>query len=93
MNDVIAEFRALRASVARHWLAAPAAATAKRLDELVRFDEAVDQALTESVAHYSAGLARTRDLFVGILAHDLRTPLGAVTISAEYLLRQDDQDC
>ncbi len=88
INDVVAEYRALRASVVRHWLGDPGTA-AERLDELVRFDEAVDQALTESVARYSAGLARTRDLFVGVLAHDLRTPLGAIAMSAEYLLHQE----
>jgi signal transduction histidine kinase len=89
LNDVVAEFRALRASVVRHWLAATDADGVGRLTELVRFDEALDQALTESIARYSAGLERARDLFGGILAHDLRTPLGAITMSAEYLLRQE----
>jgi signal transduction histidine kinase len=90
LNDLVAEYRALRASVARRWRAQATTDVAVRLDELVRFDEALDQALIESVARYSAELTRTRDLFVGILAHDLRTPLGAISMSAQYLLRQED---
>ncbi|SFU23978.1 sensor histidine kinase [Paraburkholderia aspalathi] len=60
------------------------------LDELVRFNESVDQALTESVRRYSDGLTRTRDLFEGILAHDLRSPLQAMVMSAGYLLEVAD---
>ena len=32
LNDVVAEYRALRASVIRHWLAVPELATTERLD-------------------------------------------------------------
>src|SRR3954467_11667725 len=53
--------------------------------ELVRFDEALDQALTESIAHFSSRLTRYRDLFVGVVAHDLRTPLQAVAMFAEAI--------
>jgi signal transduction histidine kinase len=86
LDDVVAEFRALRASVVRHWLDLPSEDATARLNELVRFDESVDQALTESIARYSTSLARVRELFVGILAHDLRTPLGAIAMSAQFLL-------
>ncbi|KVM84633.1 hypothetical protein WT05_15610 [Burkholderia stagnalis] len=57
---------------------------------MVCFDEAVDQALSEAVERYAAGLERTRDLFVGILAHDLRTPLGAIAMAAQLLMQLDD---
>jgi signal transduction histidine kinase len=90
INDVVAEYRALRASVARHWMPVCPDGNRLRLANLVRLDEAIDQALSEAVARYSSELERTRDLFVGILAHDLRTPLGAIMMSAQYLMRLED---
>jgi signal transduction histidine kinase len=55
------------------------------LTEMTRFNEAVDQALAESVARYSDEVARSRDTFLAILGHDLRSPLSAVSMSAHYL--------
>ena len=90
LDAVVAEYRALRASVVRRWLASGVLLESDALIELVRFDEAVDLALSESVSRYSFLLGRARDVFVGILAHDLRTPLGAIAMSAQYLLQADD---
>ncbi|WP_063894737.1 sensor histidine kinase [Burkholderia stagnalis] len=90
LNDVVAEYRALRASVACRWLGTHPNEDQRRLAELVRFDEVVDRALSEAVEHYAAGLERTRDLFVGILVHDLRTPLGAIAMAAQLLMHLDD---
>jgi signal transduction histidine kinase len=56
----------------------------------VRFNESIDQALTESVRRYSEGLTRAWDLFEGVLAHDLRSPLHAMIMSAGYLLQTPD---
>jgi signal transduction histidine kinase len=53
---------------------------------MTRFNEAIDEALTKSVARYSGRLDRSRELFLGVLGHDLRGPLGAVLNSAQYLL-------
>jgi len=88
LDNVVAEFRALRAAVMRRWQqSAVDARTA--LDETVRFNEAIDQVLTESIRRYSIRVSETRDRFTGILAHDLRSPLGAITNSAEFLLLDD----
>jgi signal transduction histidine kinase len=47
------------------------------------------QALTRATAEAQANQERLRftDLFIGILGHDLRTPLGAIVLSAELLRR------
>ncbi|KVD88270.1 hypothetical protein WI90_20905 [Burkholderia ubonensis] len=90
VNDMVAEYRALRASVVRRWLNTDSDDDPRRLTDLVRFNEAVDQALNEAVERYAAGLARIQDLFVGILAHDLRTPLGAMAMAAQLLMHMDD---
>lgn len=88
INDVVAEFRALRATVLRKWQQTlPGGAVA--FQEMVRFNEAIDQALAESVRQYTQRTERVRDLFAGVLAHDLRSPLGAILNSSEVLLRDE----
>lgn len=84
LRQLAAEFRALRASVLRLWLKRggedPAA-----FYQMTRFNEAIDQALAESIANYSDEVARSRDTFLAILGHDLRSPLGAIANSSLYL--------
>lgn len=86
LNDMVSEYRALRASVIRLWIHDMSSADRDTLYQLTRFNEAMDQALSESIARYSSQLDRSRELFLGVLGHDLRTPLGAILNSAEYLL-------
>ena len=87
LDEMVAEYRALRASVLRLWSRERDSADRQSLEQMTRFNEAIDQALTESTARYAARLARSRDLLLGALGHDLRTPLGAMLLSAEFLLR------
>jgi signal transduction histidine kinase len=85
LNEMVSEYRALRASVIRLWLAQPANETTDRLYELIRFNEGIDQALTESIARFSDQLDHARELFMGMLGHDLRTPLQVILQSARVL--------
>ncbi|WP_409299574.1 sensor histidine kinase [Pseudomonas sp. KCJK8993] len=87
LNQMVAEYRALWASVLRLWLCDELEAKATRTDDMLRFNEAVDQVLTQSIASFEAALEQTRKLFLGILGHDLRTPLGAVLMGADLLAR------
>ena len=88
-GQVLAEFRALRASVLRLYELTGEA----DLAGVRRFNEALDEALTESMTRYGAQTDLYRDQFVGILSHDLRTPLGAITAGAALLAHAaaDDQ--
>ena len=43
--------------------------------------------LAESIRYFAGQLDRSRELFMGILGHDLRTPLHVIQSSAERLLR------
>src|SRR5688500_16130565 len=81
------EYGALRASVIKLWRSHLAKEHHGALDDLTRFNEAVDQALAESIASYAEELARSRDTFLAILGHDLRSPLSAVSMSGHYLSR------
>jgi len=60
---------------------------AAAMQQLVRFNEGLDQAITESIARYTDELEKSRDLFLAALGHDVRTPLAAISITAETLLR------
>ena len=85
LRQLTAEYRALRASVIRLWRNELAVDRDQLLTEMTRFNEAIDQALAESVGRYSDEVARSRDTFLAILGHDLRGPLSAVSMSANYL--------
>ena len=54
VTEEVSEFRALRASVLRLWSVSNPELPPGAMDEVIRFNEAIDQALAESVARYSA---------------------------------------
>ena len=91
-DHLVSEFRALRASVIRRWTAQIDKPRTEDLQELTRFGEAMDQALSESASLYTKKVEDSRNLLLGVLGHDLRTPLGVVQMSATYLLRTDTLD-
>jgi signal transduction histidine kinase len=62
------------------------------VEDLTRFNEAIDQAVTESVAHYTETINNSRNLFLGVLGHDLRNPLGAVSMGAQWMERSGATD-
>jgi signal transduction histidine kinase len=80
----MSEYRALRASVLRLWLA-DGATTISDYADLIRFNEAIDQAIAESVEFFDAQLEMARNLLLGMLGHDMRTPLWAIRMTAEFL--------
>jgi signal transduction histidine kinase len=88
-DHLVSEFRALRASVIRRWTKQLTEVGAKELEELTRFGEAMDQAMAASVSLYTKKIEDSRNLLLGVLGHDLRTPVGVVHMSASYLLRGD----
>ena len=52
VSELAAEFRALRASVLRLWLPEIPVTTKQVLVDIVRFNEAIDEALADSIATY-----------------------------------------
>jgi signal transduction histidine kinase len=90
LAQVLAEYRALRASVVRLWQASTPRLSATTRRDLTRFHEALDEAWTESVNSYTAQLDHYRDQFLAILGHDLRNPLAAIAMSAASLARAEE---
>jgi signal transduction histidine kinase len=85
--QLTAEYRALRATVLRLWLPQVRAFDEDVARDMVRFNETIDQALAESVLTYSEQGTRTRDTFLAILGHDLRSPLATVSMAGDFLAR------
>lgn len=86
IEQLTAEYRALRASVLRLWLPKVASVSADEMADMMRFNEAIDQALTESIGRYSIMQRESQNLFLAILGHDVRSPLGAISMGAQLLL-------
>jgi signal transduction histidine kinase len=84
--QMVAEFRALRASVTRLWHVQEPDVASACFDDMVRFNEAIDQAIAESVGRFSQAVTQTQERFLAILSHDLRTPLGAVLTATRFML-------
>lgn len=85
-EQVMAEYRALRSSVLRLWAKSTELTSREDFQDIIRFNEAIDQAQTESMARYTQMLREAQNLFLAILGHDVRTPLGAVSMGAQILL-------
>ena len=86
-RQFLSEFRALRATVIRLWQRENNDIDAQALDDMIRFNEAIDQMLAEGTVNYTREVDRARELFLGILGHDLRNPLAAINGLAELQLR------
>jgi signal transduction histidine kinase len=87
VEAMITEYRALRASVLKIWGKAGGGTAPGDLTDLTRFNEAIDQAIAESVGRYTRQTSTAAELFIGILGHDIRNPLGTIIMSAEILVR------
>jgi signal transduction histidine kinase len=86
-EQVMAEYRALRSSVLRLWARQVEITTAGDIQDMIRFNEAIDQAQTESMARYAQMLRDAQNLFLAILGHDVRNPLGAISMGSQVLLQ------
>ena len=84
IDQMVSEYRALRASVLNQWLKKIKSGAPLEVDDMTRFHEAIDQALAESIASYSRTVEASRNVFLGILGHDLRTPLGAILLAQMF---------
>jgi signal transduction histidine kinase len=85
--QLIAEYRALRASVLELWQQECVDMPPGSGHDIMRFNEAIDQSLAEAAVAYSDKLNETREMFLAILGHDLRSPLAATSTAGSYLSR------
>lgn len=88
--QLVSEYRALRSSVLTLWAADIGSSQDAHMAEVTRFNEAVDQALAESVARYDYMVKQSQNMFLAILGHDLRNPLGTIVTGSSFLMQAVD---
>jgi len=88
--QLVSEYRALRSSVLSLWQAGPEMDRATTMADMTRFNEAIDQALAESVARYQHLVAQSQNMFLAILGHDLRNPLGTMVSGSQFIMQATD---
>jgi signal transduction histidine kinase len=92
VEQMVAEYRALRATVLRLWTDASSIVQMEDLEDMTRFNEAVDQAIAESLQVFVTEVDRARDVFLGMLGHDLRGPLSTIASLAAVERRTHPND-
>lgn len=92
IEQVVAEYRALRASVFRLWAESQPEIGPIAAEEVTRFNEAIDQLLAASVGRFAKESRealeekqRRKDYFLATLAHELRNPLAPIAAGAALL--------
>ena len=90
IDQLVAEYRSLRASALLLWSQQPDRDPEFIEQDTLRFNEAIDKGLAESVSRYSQAVNESQDVFLGVLGHDLRTPLAVILLSAEFLLNAEE---
>ncbi len=92
VGQMVSEFRALRASVIRLWTREHHDVDASGLEDMTRFNEAIDQAIAESITRYTGDIGESKERFLAILGHDLRSPLSAIIASSAFLVEAGELD-
>jgi signal transduction histidine kinase len=83
LNELVSEYRALRASVLRLWRESKPQPDLNDIDDITRFNETIDQSLANAVASYTHRVDQSRRMFLAILGHDLRNPLSCIKMAAQ----------
>jgi signal transduction histidine kinase/CheY-like chemotaxis protein len=92
IEQLVSEYRALRSSVLRLWNEANGEPKASDIDDIIRFNEAIDQLLASSVMMFAKATReaveaekKRKDNFLAMLAHELRNPLSPISAAATLL--------
>jgi len=80
LMELSSEFRALRASILRLW---EENSKEDKLEtdfqEMIRFNETIDELWMVSLKRFNRKVDESKNWFMGILGHDLRNPLAAIS--------------
>src|SRR5215470_15732011 len=92
LAQMVSEYRALRATVIRLWIESSPDLDESAIYELIRFNEGIDQALSESTVRFMDRVNESRDFAVAVMAHDFRNPLNAILTSGQLLQRMKEPE-
>jgi signal transduction histidine kinase len=82
IGQLVAEYCALRDSVIDLW---EKESKGIKSHDVAKFNEAIDKALIEAVESFDAMIEHGRNLYIGILGHDLRNPLSTIIMGLSFL--------
>ena len=83
LHSLSTEYQILRNVILQHLMHVESSRSVR--ESLVRLNDGIDYAVNEAVMRYSKSRDLIRERFVGILGHDLRVPLSAVTLAAAQI--------
>lgn len=86
VEEMVSEFRTLRKSVLWLWRRTAQELDLSAVDDIIEFNDAVDQILMELIAHHTLLAKQSNNRFNDMLVHDLRNPLNAILMAADYLI-------
>lgn len=92
LQDLVAEYRALRKNVISLWSNHSTGTGPKQLEDILTFNEVLDRLLAEAVLSYVRRIDQSREVFLGILGHDLRNPLQSLMVQASILAQSESLD-
>jgi len=95
LAQLVEEYRVLRTTILRlllhqetaEQMASGASGMERRVSDLARLNAGLDRAISEAVEYFVGERERARERFIGILGHDLRSPLNTIMSSAHLMLR------
>lgn len=88
--ELSSEFRALRATVLRLWEEHSKAEKVETdFQEMIRFNEVIDELWLISMERFQNKVDESKNWFMGILGHDLRNPLAAIS-GVQSILKLSD---
>lgn len=85
LSEMISEYRALRVSVLQLWGATVTEWRRPEIEDVTRFNEAIDQAIAEALLRFDTDIQESRLIFLGTLAYDLHNPLSAIEMWAQFM--------
>lgn len=93
LRQVIAEYRTLRSVISRLYRTQGDLSEESRpkLRPLSVMNAALDLAIADAVDQYSIDYGKAREMFIGMLGHDLREPLSAISFAAGTLWERRDE--
>lgn len=93
LRQVVAEYRTLRSVISRLYRKEGDISEDSRpkLQPLSVMNAALDLAIADAVDQYSIDHGKAREMFIGMLGHDLREPLSAISFGAGTLWERRDE--